>query len=372
MDDNWVLTPVHRLAVAILGLHLMFPSLAEAVQITEKLHAHILAAASYQAVQTDDNDDPDGAAVPVQLAFAWKLDDKNRLYTKLGFAKGDGVNLDSPFNIDPWGADLESDVTNINGTGRDYLLTAWYRRTLLKDEEQHFDVAVGLIDGTDYLDRNILSNDEYTQFMNAMLVNAPNVFIPSYNPGIALIWGKGDISTRFAYMRLHENEDGNEGHYAAMEVDYSVRNHLGPGMYRVTLAHTDNSYFKVSGTGMTSRRAMVFSFDQQLARGLGVFTRFGMQDDRAFIDYESIVSGGLQVRGIHWNRASDTVGVGIGTLQGGNKGLKRSRVFEAYYRFAVNRYFDATLDVQYMSDKYYDTSDDVSGWVLGVRALTHF
>lgn len=370
MDNKRKLITSVRLAPVISWL--LFPLHASAVQITENVHAHILAAASYQAVQAGNDDDPDGTAVPVQVGLEWRLDDKNSLYTRLGFARGDGVNLSSPFNIDSWGADLESDVTNINGTSRNYLLTAWYRHTFFSDDDQHFDLAAGLIDGTDYLDRNILSNNEYTQFMNAMLVNAPNVFIPSYNPGIALIWGKGAFSTRFAYMNLNENNDGNEGHYAAMEIDYSVHNHLGPGMYRVTLAHTDKSYFDTSGNGMTSRRAMVFSFDQQVASGVGIFTRFGMQDDTAFIDYESILSGGVQIRGIRWKRPRDTVGIGMGTLQGGNSGIKRSRVFESYYRFALSRNFDATLDAQYMSDVYQDASDDVSGWVLGVRGLAHF
>ncbi len=372
MDHDCSLRLPTWLTGVSLFLVLFHPAGAHAIQISDNVLAHIIAAGSYQAVQASNDEDVDGAALPVQLSFAWKINDKSRVYTKFGFAKGDGVNIDSPFNIDPWGADLEIDVTNINGTSRDYLLTAWYRHTFFRKDDHHFDIAVGLIDGTEYLDRNLLSNNEYTQFMNSVLVNAPNVFIPSYHPGVGMVYRKGNVSARMAYMKLHENLDGNEGQYAAVELDYNVQNRLGLGQYRATLARTDDSYFAADGDGLTHRKAIVFSFDQQLARGLGVFTRFGLQDDDASVDYKSILSGGIQVRGIHWNRIFDTVGIGLARLQDGNQDIESSSVFEAYYRAAMNEHLDITLDVQYMQDRYVDNTDDVDGWILGVRALAHF
>jgi len=342
---------------------------ANAIELTDKLTADVLIAGTYQAISADGTDNPDGTAVPAQVEIDWELSEKSRLYTKLGFAHGDGLNDDSSFQISPWAANLESDVKDINGTDRDYLLTAWYRHTFIKKEDQHFDIALGLIDGTDYLDQNEYSNDEYTQFMNSALVNAPNVFIPSYNPGAALVYGKGAFSTRIAYMRLKENSDGNEGDYFAAELDYLISTPLGYGKYRVTLAHTNNSYFALYEDGMVTRKSIVFSFDQQLGNGIGAFTRFGIQDDKASIDYKSIISGGLQFEGENWSRTGDTAGLGIANLQDGNEGITRSRVFEVYYRFILNDHFDATLDVQHMSDEYKNSADDVSGWVYGLRLV---
>ena len=343
-----------------------------AVQISNNFTADILIAGAYQAVNADGTDDPDGHAVPAQVELNWKISEKSQLYTKLGFAQGNGLNDDSPFNIDPWGATLEADVKDINGTGRDHLLTAYYRHTFLNEEDQHFDIALGIIDGAEYLDLNAFSNDEYTQFMNSVMVNAPNIFIPSYNPGVGAVWGKGAFSARFAYMRLKENNDGNEGDYVAFELDYLISTRLGHGQYRVTLAHTDKSYFDIEDDGMVSRRAIVFSFDQQLGDGIGAFTRLGLQDEKASIDYKSIISGGLQFEGDIWGRADDTLGIGLASLQGGNEDISRSRVLEAYYRVAYNDVFAATADIQYMDDEYQDSTSDLDGWVYGIRLVADF
>jgi Carbohydrate-selective porin, OprB family len=242
----------------------------------------------------------------------------------------------------------------------------------MKEDDQSFDIALGIIDGTDYLDSNVYSNNEYTQFMNSVLVNAPNIFIPSYNPGAGAVWNKGAFSTRFSYMHLNENNDGNEGNYAAVELDYLISTRFGYGQYRVTLAHTDNSYNALDGDGMVSRRSMVFSFDQQLGEGIGAFTRFGLQDDRASIDYKSIISGGFQFDGENWGRTKDTIGLAYASLQDGNEGLSRTQVYEGYYRLAMNDVFAATADIQYMDDKYVDVSSNVNGWVYGIRLVAEF
>jgi porin len=345
---------------------------AHAVQLSSNFTADILVAGAYQAINADGTDNPDGSALPILVSLDWTLSDKSHLYTRLGFANGNRLEDESPFNLDPWGAHDESDFKNINGTNRDHLLTAWYRHTFIKEEGQHFDIALGIIDGTDYLDQNVFSNNEYTQFMNSVLVNAPNIFIPSYNPGVGAVWGKGAFSARFAYMRLKENNDGNEGDYVAFELDYLISTRLGYGQYRVTLAHTDKSYFDLEDDGLVSRRSMVFSFDQQLGEGIGVFTRFGLQDDRASIDYKSIVSGGFQFDGENWGRTTDTIGLAFASLQNGNEGLSRTQVYEGYYRVALNDVFAATADIQYMDDKYVDASSNVNGWVYGIRLVAEF
>jgi len=49
------------------------------------------------------------------------------LHLKLGFAVDNGLARVSPFTLSSWAADLEDDVRNINGSGRNYLLSAWWR-----------------------------------------------------------------------------------------------------------------------------------------------------------------------------------------------------------------------------------------------------
>ena len=102
---------------------------------------------------------------------------------KLGFATGNGLNEDSPFLIPAWAVDLEDDVKNINGRGRDYLLTTWYKHTFTLSPGNAIGVTVGLVDSDDYMDDNAYANDGYAQFTNCALANGPSGLLPSYDAG---------------------------------------------------------------------------------------------------------------------------------------------------------------------------------------------
>ncbi|MEA3232895.1 MAG: hypothetical protein U9Q05_14160 [Thermodesulfobacteriota bacterium] len=61
-----------------------------------------------------------------------------------------------------------------------------------------------------------------------------------------------------------------------------------------------------------------------------------------------------------------------GYIDGGNDEIESTQVFETYVHFGLSEYFALTLDVQYMVDDYFDTSNDPKGWVLGLRGVTEF
>ena len=105
--------------------------------------------------------------------------ENDEIFFLFGFAAGNGLTGVTPFNLAPWAAALEDDVKDINGRNRDYLLQAWYKHIFEFSEDHTLGLIGGIIDSTDYLDDNEYSNDEYTQFMNEALVNAPNAFLPS-------------------------------------------------------------------------------------------------------------------------------------------------------------------------------------------------
>jgi hypothetical protein len=109
------------------------------------------------------------------------------------------------FNLAPWAADLEDDVEDINDRHRDYLLTVWYRHTSELTENNALALTGGIIDATDYIDENAYANDEYTQFMNRALVNAPNGFTPSYDIGGAVEWEIGSWEFTAVGMNVGEN-----------------------------------------------------------------------------------------------------------------------------------------------------------------------
>ena len=100
------------------------------------------------------------------------------------------MNEVSPFNLSPWGADLHDDVIHVSGSGRNYLLTAWYEHVFELDHGHSVDLTLGLIDASHYLDLNDYTNDEYNPFMNPALSNAPNTFYPPMT-WVLLLYGTG-------------------------------------------------------------------------------------------------------------------------------------------------------------------------------------
>lgn len=346
-----------------------------AFEITDELSIGGILAVAYQYQDVSDApgfENTGRGAVSFQPEISFRPTEKDELFAELGFAVGNGLNDGtSPFQLKPWGADLEDDVKNINGSGRDYLLTAWYKHTFVFSEKHTLALTGGLIDATDYVDQNAYSNDEYAQFMNEALDNGPNVFVPSYDFGGAVQWAIGDLDLTGVVMSVNENDEGNSYNYYAVELGYAFDWRPGQGNYRVLLDTTSRDFSNPQGTEEESRLRLLLSFDQQLGEILGIWIRFGWQDNKAAINYDSIYSGGINIGGRLWGRENDNVGLGYAYLDGGNKNIESSQVFEGYYRLVITKIFAFTADLQYMKDERRD-SDDPKGFIYGVRVTAQF
>ena len=303
--------------------------------------------------------------------------DNDELFVKFGFGAGNGLDGEgrSPFMIAPWGGNVQDDYKDINGRNRDYLLTAWYKHTFSFSEDHSLGLTGGIIDATDYMDENAFANDEYTQFMNAALVNGPNAFLPSYDIGAAIEWEIGGFSVKGVTMALGSN--GEEGqfdepyNFYGMQFGYTVDFDLGEGNYRLIVDTTSSDFSNVAGTKKERLSCAMISFDQQLGEIFGVWIRFGWQDDEAAIDYKDIYSGGLNINGKLWDRDADNIGIGCAHLRGGNLDVDHTDVFEIYGRFALNDIFAITGDVQYMKDSM-KVGDSPDGWIFGLRMTAEF
>jgi porin len=108
-----------------------------------------------------------------------------------------------------------------------------------------------------------------------------------------------------------------------------------------------------------------------LGQSLGAWIRFGWQEDKAAIDYQTLYSGGINLSGSLWGRSTDNIGIGYAHLDGGNQNIESSQVFESYYRCVFNDIFSMTLDIQYLKDKI-DIEDDPSGFIYGIRMTAEF
>jgi hypothetical protein len=319
----------------------------------------------------DGGRDDGGGAFAFQPEISFQPTPRDELFTKLGFAAGNGLNDKTPFSLGAWGADLEDDVKNIGGRDRDYLLTAWYKHTFEFSENHQLGLTGGLIDATDYLDENVYSNDEYTQFMNPALVNGPNAFLPSYDIGGVVEWQPRAVGLKGVVMSVGENDDGNSFWYYGLQLGYTLSTNLGEGNYRIILSGTSNDVLNPEGSDTERRGAMLLSFDQEFGDVLGAFVRLGWQDDQAAIDYSAIYSGGLNLSGVLWRRAQDNIGIAYAYLDGGNSGIGRTQVVEVYVRFALNDYFAVTGDLQYQDERI-EGFGGFDGVIPGIRLSSDF
>jgi porin len=315
-------------------------------------------------------DDECGGALPIQTQMSLRPNESDELFVKLGFAAGEGLNEDSPFALAPWAADLQGDVTDINGRWS-HLLGAWYAHRFTLGKNVSLRATGGVIDSTDYLDDNVYSNDEYTQFMNEALVNGPNAFLPSYDFGGALELDVGPWSARGVAMQIGENGDGNSFTFWGAQLGYRAETPWGVGNYRVLVVGTGDDFLDPRATSEESRFAVGLSFDQQLGETFGAFLRLAWQADDAAIAYDSIYSGGINIRGGAWRRPEDEIGLAYGYLLGGNESLRGTHVAELYYRFAAWKYLAITADVQYMRDDF-RIGRGPRGIILGLRFTSEF
>jgi hypothetical protein len=316
-------------------------------------------------------DDAGRGAVVFQPEIRFTPTENDEFFSKLGFAAGNGLNEVSPFVVAPWAADLEDDVREINGRNRDFLLTAWYKHRFEFKENNTLSLTGGLIDTTDYLDDNAFSNDEYTQFMSAALVNAPNGFFPSYDIGGVAEWDVGRFSLQGLVMSIGRNDDGKAFTFYGVELSYTLNMPLGEGTYRLIVDGTSKAFLDPSGTGKERRAGAFLSFDQELGEILGAFLRIGIQDDEAAINFDALYSGGLNIEGTLWGREEDNIGIGYAYLEGGNLNIDRTQVAEVYARFQLNRFFAFTADLQYMQDDLVGGSAS-KGFIYGLRLTAAF
>ena len=347
---------------------------ALAYDVNEQLSVGGVIAGSMQCQSLSEKAGADNecdGALPLQPELSFRPTGSDELFVKAGFASGNGLNDKSPFVLAPWAADLHDDVKDINGSSRDYLLTAWYRHTFTLQRDATLDATIGIIDATDYLDENAYSNDEYTQFMNEALVNGPNAFLPSYDTGGVLGWSAGPWSLRGVVMSVNENDDGDDYTFYGAQLGYTLQSELGEGNYRVLVDRTSKDFHDSNGDSRHERTAILFSFDQQLGEVLGAFLRFGWQDDSAAVHYDAIWSGGIDIKGSPWNRTDDNIGLGYAYLNGGNLDIRQSQAAEAYYRFVINAHLALSADIQYMKDDR-KNQENPAGFIYGMRLTAEF
>jgi porin len=308
---------------------------------------------------------------PLQLEFSVHPNECNEFFSKVAFADGEGLAGTGTWSLAPWGGDHESDVKDVNGRGRDFLLTAWYRYS--RDfGDWSLSATGGIIDSVDFLGGNAFAEDEYSQFCNEVFVCNGSHGLPSYDFGGVLEARFGDWTFTGLAMSIGENDDGDEFFFWGLQAARGYETGSGKGNVRLLFVGTDAEFLDPAGVSKESLFGVSISADQEFGDVFGGFLRLGWQKDDAAIGYETFFSGGLNIDGSAWGRENDNIGLACAWLGDGNSGINHTNVFEAYYRCEINEHLAVSADVQYMSDTMENGAPSPAGWIFGTRLVFGF
>ena len=262
--------------------------------------------------------------------------------------------------------------------------------------------TLGRFGAKDIFDGNAYANDARTQFMNWSLMangawdypadslgfttgGAAELYlhdwvlrygffqVPNVSNGISLdphIW------KAWAQVLELEHKHKIGGHPGAVRfLVYATRAHMGS--FQQTLNNplrpadiTDSRAYRI-------KYGICLNADQEIASGVGVFTRLGWSDGKSepwsFTDVDSSASFGISAKGAAWDRPNDTVAIagiynsiskvhatflqqgGTGILVGdGRLSYGAEKIIETYYDVAVRAWLHVAFDYQFAMNPAYN------------------
>jgi high affinity Mn2+ porin len=150
------------------------------------------------------------------------------------------------------------------------------------------------------------------------------------------------------------------------------------GGYRQALATASPTPDITQSRHYRHQAGLGVSIDQELASDFGVFFRASWRDGQSevwqFTDVDRNMSAGLQLKGQHWRRPNDTIGIagilsaitsahrdflaagGLGPVVGDGQlpHYANEKVLELYYNLALNTHLFLTTDFQWAENPGYN------------------
>ncbi len=289
------------------------------------------------------------------------------------------------------GPDIFTNLHGVNddlGTTNDAVtILEAYLEGVLWNERLTF--TVGKIDATNYIDGNAYAGDSSTQFLSGGLVNNGVLTAPGNGPGVRLGFSLIPGLVNLEAVAMSQDPDGDtnttnrifEHVFGALEVGFTSKFLGRPGAYRFW------GTFDGNGKRIRSRFGAVedytamgagFSFDQEVAKGLGLFFRLGYRDtgNTAYTTRTSWSMGGQLSVGNFWStRPDDVIGLAYSQITPtkrdfGSRSTEENFV-EGYYNWFFNDNFQLSGIVQFIDDRNGSkTLDDVT--ILGARLQANF
>ncbi|WP_254620942.1 carbohydrate porin [Sphingomonas sp. CL5.1] len=266
-------------------------------------------------------------------------------------------------------------------------------------------LTIGKFGVGDVFDTNRYAHDPRGDFLNWTIVDAGTFDYAAdawgYSTGAAAEWYRGAWTLRLGVFNLSKVPNGEtlERDFSQNQLDLEIEHrHLlagHSGAVRVTLFRNhgrfgrfDDALALAAGNGKAPDTALVrramdrpgvdVNLEQELTATLGLFARAGLADgaiepyDFTDVDRSAAIGGAL--KGAHWGRADDTVGLamvvngitaehrryldagGIGVLVGDGRlpHPGAEAIAEAYYDWQPRKGIDVTIDYQFIANPGYN------------------
>jgi Carboxypeptidase regulatory-like domain len=246
---------------------------------------------------------------------------------------------------------------------------AWVRTEIFS---RRLALVAGRLDMTNYFDRNVVANDETSQFISDALVNNPVLVLPTNGSGVVAQFDpKNGFNVRAGFQQTNADATNlTESIYTLSEIGYVARPPgLSEGNYRLWY-RSDNS------TG-TRRGAVGVSADQKLTPMLTVFGRYGngkvdapgSDSATLFSTGGRFYSTGFQVQNNFVFNPLDRWGIGYAHT--GISSGPTEKVVEGYYNFRISEKLRLSFSVQRLLES--PVSEESHAFVLpGVRLQATF
>ncbi|UFS74741.1 carbohydrate porin [Tardiphaga sp. 37S4] len=266
-------------------------------------------------------------------------------------------------------------------------------------------LTVGRFAVGDFFDGNSYAKDPRADFMNwAMWSSAAYDFpadLPGFTRGAIVELNRKDWAIRAGLFQVpaQPNNDVLTFKTGGAVVEFEERHQIfdqpgklrvgafinrgNTGSYRGALAiEANDPTLDINDVMSSIRRAsdkygFYVNGEQQVATDVGIFGRVSWNDGQneilSFTDIDRSVSAGVSIKGSHWGRANDTIGLG-GAINGlsaahrdflaaGGNGLLigdgrlnygTERILETYYAYAIDKNFTLTADYQLIANPAYN------------------
>ena len=357
------------------------------------LEIHGGAAVYYQGSQVNElngenADSPSGAGFAADLELTWKpalpLTEDAEFYARVHAANGSGADRggrdNNPVNV--LLGNLNTIADDDSGEGNETgikLLEAFYTQGFW---DQKLKLSAGKTEQLRFLDQNAFANCERSQFVGKPFVN--NTVVDSENEYTMLLGAEFKplerlsfsvigASTSRPYVEGSPLADSSKSKYDNVfstpflggQATVSPKFGELEGNYRLYgwYAGYNHSKFDRDRIFIAGEKAKGWgigvSADQQITEMLGLFGRFGWNNDDVYVvGWEA--SAGVNLKGVLPGRDADNLGLGFAALTPGDRYSENDPEYhlEVYYRIAVTENLAFTPDIQYVWNPGGDSDND--------------